>query len=66
MNTNERAKILKEICSKNKHGNCYSKCEISDICHDFPNFIANMSINKISKYLSEVNRFVDKVDKLEV
>lgn len=66
MNTNERAKVLKEICNKNKNGNCYNKCEISDVCHDFPNFIANMSINKISKYLSEVNRFVDKVDKLEV
>ncbi|HFD2033570.1 TPA: hypothetical protein ACF2DD_002147 [Clostridium perfringens] len=66
MNTNERAKILKEICSKNKHGNCYSKCEISDICHDFPNFIANMSINKISKYLSEVNKFVEKVEVLEI
>lgn len=66
MNTNERAKVLKEICSKNKNGNCYSKCEISDVCHDFPDFVANMSANKISKYLTEVNKFVEKVEVLEI
>ncbi|MDM0587775.1 hypothetical protein QTH25_13440 [Clostridium perfringens] len=66
MNTNERAKVLKEICNKNKNGNCYSKCEISDVCHDFPDFVANMSVNKISKYLIEVNKFVEKVESLEV
>lgn len=65
MNTNERAKVLKEICSKNKHGNCCSKCEISDICHDMPDFLANLSTNKINKYLIEVNRFIEKVESLK-
>lgn len=66
MNTNERAKVLKEICNKNKNGNCYSKCEISDICHDFPRFIGDMSTNKINKYLIEVSKFVEKVEVLEI